>query len=116
MNTDNNKKLLKVYMSSTDKYEHEPLYEVLARKAKACGVAGVTVSRGIMGYGTSSELISPSFWEITEKVAVVLEAIDTASMIETYKEAILPIAQAQPKGCLITEQPVDVVMCKKGGE
>ena len=35
--------------------------------AKRYGLAGATVLKGVMGYGSSSVIHSVKFWEITEK-------------------------------------------------
>lgn len=40
------------------------------------GLTGATVIKGIMGYGSSSVVHSEKFWELTEKLPVVLEIVD----------------------------------------
>jgi hypothetical protein len=47
-------KLLRIFISSTDKFKHTPLYEMLVFAVKRYGLAGATVLRGVMGYGSSS--------------------------------------------------------------
>jgi len=41
-------KLLRIFISSTDKLNHEPLYQAIVFKAKEQGIAGATVLKGIM--------------------------------------------------------------------
>jgi PII-like signaling protein len=107
-------KKLCIYVSNTDMYKHEPLYQFLARTARELGLAGVTISKGVMGYGTSSDFVPPSYWEFAEKVPVTIEIIDNEASISDYLATIEPLIDKQPKGCLITMQDVDVVYIKHG--
>ena len=56
MKPDDKAKRLRIYISSTDKFEHKPLYEVIVYAARKNGLTGATVLKGIMGYGASSEI------------------------------------------------------------
>ena len=67
-----------------------------------------------MGYGISSELHNERFFELVEKFPVVVVMIDTAEKIEGFLKELLPWLEAQPKGCLVTTQDVDVYLAKKG--
>lgn len=82
--------------------------------ARRYGLAGATVLKGIMGYGSSSVVHSMKFWEITEKLPVVIEIIDQADKIEAFKVKILPWLDKIRYGCLITSERVDVVLSKSG--
>lgn len=46
-------KLLKIYISNTDKFKHNLMYEVLVYAARRYGLAGATVLKGTMGYGAA---------------------------------------------------------------
>ncbi|MCK9159568.1 MAG: DUF190 domain-containing protein [Bacteroidaceae bacterium] len=107
-------KILRIYLSNTDKLKHESAYEVLAFAAKKAGLAGVTAYKGIMGYGSSSELSSDKFWTFSEKIPVTIEIIDTEEKIKSFLDQILPLIDAMKKGCLITLQDTLIVLSKKG--
>lgn len=107
-------KLLRIFISSTDKYKHEPLYEVIVFAAKQNGIAGATVLRGIMGFGSSSAVYSPTNWEIIEKVPLVIEILDESKKIEKFIEVILPIFDDLNKGCIITVEKATIILHKKG--
>ena len=107
-------KLLRIFISTTDKYNHEPLYEVIVFKAKQHGIVGATVLKGIMGYGASSAIYSPTNWEVTEKVPLVIEIVDETEKIEKFTEAILPIFESLNKGCMITVEKANIILHKKG--
>lgn len=102
MQLDDKARRLRIYISSTDKYEHSPLYEVIVYSARKHGLTGATVLKGIMGYGASSEVYSTKFWEITEKIPLVVEIIDEPQKIDTFFEAIKPLFEKIGKGHIIT--------------
>jgi uncharacterized protein len=107
-------KILRFYISSTDVVKHTSVYETLAFEAKKYGLAGATVYKGVMGYGTSSNLHSDKFWEINYKIPVVVEIIDEEEKINHFLEVVLPWIDLLPKGCLITCQDTTVVLVKNG--
>lgn len=107
-------KILRIYVSNTDRIKHTSVYESIAFAAKRYGLAGATVYKGIMGYGASSELHSDKFWELTEKIPIIIEIIDDEEKINSFIEKILPLIQQLPKGCLVTCQNTEIVMIKKG--
>lgn len=105
---------LKIYISSTDTLSHEPLYEALVFAARRYGMAGVTVLKGIVGYGSSSVIHSQRFWELSEKLPVVVEIVDEAQKVENFVQKILPWFQKIQSGCLITSEATSVLLYKKG--
>jgi len=109
--------ILKIYASSTDQLGFELLYEHLVVLAKEKGIAGVTVYRGIMGYGLSSTRISSSkFWELTEKLPVVIEMIDKTVVLDVFFKSIENDLNSIPKGCLVTIHPIDIKLQKTGNK
>jgi len=116
MNTTENS-ILKIYASSTDKLGFDLLYEHLVILAKEKGIAGVTVYRGIMGYGLSSTSISSSrFWELTEKLPVVIEMIDRTDVLEAFYKLVEDDLKSIQKGCLVTMHPIDIILQKTGNK
>ncbi len=107
-------KILKIYISNTDKFRHRPLYEVIVYAAKRYGLAGATATRGYMGFGASSKVTNAKFWEITEKVPVVVEIIDTDEKIEHFKSVLMAYIEKIPTGCLVTSENIEIVLIKKG--
>jgi PII-like signaling protein len=116
MQADDEAKRLRIYISSTDKFEHSPLYEVIVYTAKSFGLAGATVFKGIMGYGASSEIYSNKLWEISEKVPLVIEIIDESHKIESFIDHIRPYFEKAGKGYIITLDDTTVLMHKTGNK
>jgi uncharacterized protein len=107
-------RLLRIFISSTDKFKHMPLYEVVVYAAKRYGLAGATVIKGFMGFGSSSVIHSQKLWEVTEKLPIVIEIVDQADKIDGFVETILPYFDKLPKGGLITIEKATIVLHKIG--
>ena len=107
-------KRLRIYISSTDKFEHSPLYEVIVYSASKQGIAGATVLRGIMGYGSSSEVYTSKLWEITEKVPLIVEIIDESDKIDSFLKSNKSFFEKIGKGHIITMDDTTVFIHKKG--
>ena len=48
--------LLRIFIGENDKYQRQPLYEWIVRRAREFGLAGATVFRGLAGYGAHSRV------------------------------------------------------------
>jgi uncharacterized protein len=107
-------KLLRIFISNTDKFKHNLLYEMIIFAARRYGLAGATVLKGVMGYGSSSVIRSEKFWELTEKLPVVIEIVDESEKIEKFTEKILPWFEKLRYGCMITVEKANIVLYKKG--
>jgi uncharacterized protein len=116
MKPDSEAKRIRIYISSTDKFRNSPLYEVIVYAARRYGITGATVLKGIMGYGSSSEIHSSKLWELTEKLPLVVEIIDEPQKVDQFFEIIKPYFEKISKGCLISVENITVLMHKKGGK
>ncbi|HWS01516.1 MAG TPA: DUF190 domain-containing protein [Prolixibacteraceae bacterium] len=114
MDASTDARILRIFISSTDKFKHDLLYETLVFAAKRYGLSGATVLKGVMGFGSSSVIRSTRFWEMTEKMPVVVEIIDEAGKIEFFTSKILPWFDKISTGCLITSEKADIVLFKQG--
>ena len=114
MNTENKSLCLRIYISTTDRISHSPLYEEIVFEARDAGIAGVTVLKGIMGYGASSVIHSYKFWEISDKVPVVVEIIDEESSVMAFYETIRPRLEQMKFGCMVSIQDCQVLLQKAG--
>ena len=107
-------KRLRIYISSTDKFKHTPLYEVIVYAARRSGITGATVLKGIMGYGASSEIYTNKLWEITEKLPLVVEIVDESHKIDLFFDSIRPYFEKVGKGHIITVDETTVIMHRTG--
>jgi len=105
---------LKIKASTTDKIGSKLLYQYLVELAHNKGIAGATVFRGIMGFGSSKAINSSRFWELTEKLPVVIEFVDHTEKLEHFYSEIEQDLLNMPKGCLVTLEPTEILLQKKG--
>ena len=110
----NTKSIMKIHASSTDRIGSKLFYQHIVELAREKGIAGATVYRGIMGYGSSSRITSSRFWELTEKLPVVIELVDDTTRLETFYTEIEEELIRMPKGCMVVIHPVSVLLRKKG--
>lgn len=82
MNLSGECKMLKIYISEDSKLEGHNLYHALVFKLREIGMAGVTVTRGIEGFGQGKRLHSEHFLDISLQLPVIVEVIDTAEKID----------------------------------
>lgn len=106
--------ILKIHASTTDKIGSKLLYQHIVELARKKGITGATVYRGIMGYGSSSKISSSRFWELTEKLPVMIELIDTTEKLESFYTEIEEDLLNMPKGCLVAIEPGTILLQKKG--
>jgi PII-like signaling protein len=107
--------VLKIYASTTDKIGSKLLYEYIVYLAKDEGISGVTVYRGVMGFGQSSKKVhSSKFWELTEKLPVMIEMIDETKNLEAFFLIIEETLHSMSKGCLVSLEPIQIKLLKAG--
>ena len=106
--------VLKVHASTTDKIGSKLLYQYLVGLAHKKGIGGATVFRGIMGYGSSNAIHSSRFWELTEKLPVVIEFVDQTEKLELFFNEIEEELLQMPKGCLVTMESTEILLKKRG--
>jgi len=114
MNPDSKVSRMRIYISSTDKFMHSPLYEVIVYAARRQGIAGATVIKGTMGYGASSEVHSTRLWEISEKLPLIIEIIDESDKINSFFESIKGYFDKAGKGHLITVEETTILLHRPG--
>lgn len=107
-------KRLRIYISTTDKTGHTLLSEYLVNMAYEQGMAGVTVTKGIIGYGASSVIHSYKFWEISDKLPAIVEVIDNETKISEYYHSVSELFNSMRYGCLVTCEVVDILLYKAG--
>ncbi|MDQ7092340.1 DUF190 domain-containing protein [Desulfosporosinus sp. PR] len=101
-------KLLKVYFGEKDQYQNEPLHQYLVHWLKEKGIGGVTVNRGIEGYGQDKLLRIARLFQLSSDLPIILEIVDVAENIDPL---IPEICALVPKGLVFAE---DIQVYKHG--
>ena len=80
--------LLRIFIGENDKYERQPLYEWIVRKARELGLAGATVFRGLEGFGARSRVHTAKILRLSSDLPIVIEIVDTSEKIEQFMPII----------------------------
>ena len=76
--------LLRLFIGESDRHAGKPLYEWLVLEARARGLAGATVLRGMMGYGAASVLHTFKIERLSLDLPIVVEIVDTRDKLEAF--------------------------------
>jgi uncharacterized protein len=96
--------LVRVFCGEGDRCEGKPLFRAIMEKARAAGLAGATVLRGITGFGANS-IVHRSMFEYSTDLPIVVEMVDTKEKIEAF----LPQLDTMVKEGMITMEYVCIV-------
>jgi PII-like signaling protein len=102
-------RLLRIFIGEMDKYRHRSLYEALVYAAKAQGIAGATVLRGILSYGASSRIHTAKLLDLSFDLPVVIEVVDQREKIEAFLGSANEMIEESGGGALITIEDVEVI-------
>jgi PII-like signaling protein len=111
--------LLRIFVGEYDKLNHEPLYEQIVYKARERGLAGATVTKGIMSFGATSRIHKSKILALSEDLPIVIEIVDAKPDIEEFIEELDEIFEKVNGGGLITCEKVNVTFygaAKKDGK
>lgn len=98
-------KLMKIYISEDSMYHGHNLYHALVIKLKELGLAGVTVTRGIEGFGKGKRLQSARIIELSSSLPIIVEVVDIPERIEKA----LPIIEEMVNEGLVMITDVSVI-------
>jgi PII-like signaling protein len=108
MNTLEEGYLLRIFVGESDRHDHHPLYESIVLKARADGLAGATVYRGVMGFGKNSILHTAKILRLSEDLPMVVEIVDSLEKVERF----LPVLDEMIADGLVTLEKIKVIHYK----
>ena len=97
--------LLRIFVGESDRYDHHPLYEWIVLKARENGLAGATVTRGVMGFGKNSILHTAKILRLSEDMPMIVEIVDGLEKIEKF----LPELELMVTDGLVTLEKIRVI-------
>lgn len=97
--------LVRIYTEEGKRNGHRPLYEAIVLKARELGLAGATVLRGPMGFGQSHAIHTAKILDLSAKLPLVIEIVDTEDKVETLLAALGDMRDVG----LVTTEKVQVV-------
>ncbi len=96
--------LLRIFLGESDQHEGQPLYQFLVELFRKEEIGGVTVLRGIAGYGKHSEVHTASILSLSSNLPIIVEAVDKKEKIDKIKFKLESIMS----GAMVTEEIVKI--------
>lgn len=104
-------KRLSIFIGEYDRYHHHSLAEAILERAREEGLAGVTVMRGIEGFGPSGRLKTTRLLSSSDDLPIVIEIIDESHRIEKF----IPVLDQMIKEGLVTVEDADIHLYRDTG-
>ena len=101
--------LLRIFIGESDKFGHLPLYEAIVKEARAAGLAGATVLKGVLGYGATARIRTTRILDLSADLSLVIEIVDEEARIETFRPRLAALFEQADCGGLVTLENVRVV-------
>ena len=100
-------KLLRLFVSEHDRYKGKPLHEAIVARCKELQVAGVTVFRGMEGFGHTAEVHRPHLFVHDQPIIITI--------VETPEKAAeaLPVLQEMMDSGVIAVTDVEMTFISK---
>ena len=102
-------KLLRIFVGESDKHNGKPVYEEIVLKAREFGLAGATVTKGIMSYGANSKIHTAKLLTLSEDLPIVIEIVDNLEKIEIFIPVVNEIFETTNIGGLVTIEKVEII-------
>jgi PII-like signaling protein len=106
-------KMLRVHIGEDDKWEGEPLYEAIVKRAAQLDIAGATVYRGILGYGAHRRIHRHKTMTLSSDDPIMIAMVDDEEKISKMTAALDTMVSG---GCMIAISDVTVVRYVEHGD
>ena len=98
-------KMMRIFIGENDKWNGKPLYEAIVNGLRAHDIAGVTVYRGILGYGANRRIHKDAALSLSHDRPILLSVIDTEDKLQSF----MPILEQMVLQGLVVLSEVDVI-------
>lgn len=109
MRRDEQGTLLRIFFGESDRLNHRPLYEIIVEEARARGLAGATVLRGVEGFGAASVIHTARLLRLSEDLPMIVEIVDADERIESFIPIIDDLIDRARCGAFITTEHIRVI-------
>jgi PII-like signaling protein len=98
-------KMMRIYIGEADRWKDKPLHTALVEAMRANDIAGVTVYRGILGYGANRRVHKDQPLHLSQDASIMLSAIDTEEKLQSF----LPIVEQMVEEGLVVLSNADII-------
>ena len=101
--------LLRIFIGENDKIGPINVYEKIVLLAREEKLAGATVYRGIMGFGSTSVIHTSKVLRLSEDLPLVIEIVDTEEKIQSFLPHLDEILEKSNCGGLLTVEQANII-------
>jgi PII-like signaling protein len=98
-------KIMRIYIGESDRWKDKPLYNALVEAMRANDIAGVTVYRGILGYGAHRRIHKDKPLHLSRDCSIMLSAVDKEEKLRSF----LPLVEQMVEEGLVVLSDVDII-------
>ena len=98
-------KLMRIYIGESDRWRDKPLHEAIVEALRANDIAGVTVYRGILGYGANRRVYKESPLGLSHDAPIMLSVVDTEAKLRRF----LPVLDDMVKQGMVVLSDVNII-------
>jgi len=98
-------KLMRIYIGESDRWQDQPLHEALVRAMRAHDLAGVTVYRGVLGYGSHRRVHKEKPLHLSQDCSIMLSVIDSDEKLQGF----MPIVDRMVEEGIVVFSDVDIM-------
>jgi uncharacterized protein len=98
-------KLMRIFIGESDRWRHKPLHDAIVESLRANDIAGVTVYRGICGYGAHGRFHKEKRLRLSSDLPIMLTVVDEEAKLRAY----LPVLEQMVQEGLVVLSDVDVI-------
>jgi PII-like signaling protein len=109
---DGERTLMRIHIGESDRWHGKPLYEAIVEMLRREGFSGVTVLRGVGGYGSTSIYHTEKILRLSQDLPIVIESVENTDRVEI----MLPRLDEMIGGGLITLEKVRVILYRSTQE
>jgi|SRR5215831_16506523 len=103
-------KLMRIFVSESDKWHGKPLYKALIESMRANDIAGASVYEGILGYGADGRIHKDTALHLSHDRPMMISAVDTEEKLRAY----LPLLDEMVQQGLVVLSDVDAIRYERG--
>jgi PII-like signaling protein len=103
--TEGKAKMMRILIGEQDEWNGRPLHEAIVQSLRANDVAGVTVYRGILGYGANRRMHKDATLSLSRDAPILISIVDTEEKLRAY----FPVLDQMMKQGLVAMSDVEII-------
>lgn len=98
-------RMMRIYVGESDRWRDKPLHVALVEAMRANDIAGVTVYRGLLGYGAHRRVHKDKPLHLSHDASIMLSVIDS----EQKLQAFLPTIEQMVEEGIVVMSDVEII-------